>query len=202
MSLLHGADSTGKAIPLLVDASGRAIVIGSGTGGAIEVVQDTPADLAPGIYGWDGSVWQKLSVDASGRPLVLSHGHDGTVWRPNPMLIGYQSLYRDFKVDLAITAGAYQLNGTVVPTGYLVIVTGAAFNYTGTPPTSGVLRILSGGLGYPILTQLAPTSGVFFSVSGQWLMGAGENMQVSIVGATLNDDVYLRVHGYQMRVDL
>ncbi len=64
--LLYGADGS-SLLKIATNASGQLVVVGAGTGGALEVVQDTPGDLRVALYLWDGSAWVKAATDSGGR---------------------------------------------------------------------------------------------------------------------------------------
>ncbi len=65
-------------VPLL-DSSGRQIVVGIGAGGAIEAIQDTPADLKTAVHGLDGATQRQIVVDSSGRQIVVGIGAGGAI---------------------------------------------------------------------------------------------------------------------------
>lgn len=62
-----------------VDTSGRLIFVGIGSGGAVEVIQDTPADLKTAVHGLSGSTQYQLAVNALGQLVVVGIGSGGAV---------------------------------------------------------------------------------------------------------------------------
>lgn len=67
--------------PALVDSSGRLVVSLQAAGVAIEVTQDTPADLRAAVYGIDGLTQRQAKVDGAGRLIVTTtEDHDSYNW--------------------------------------------------------------------------------------------------------------------------
>ena len=157
MGLIHGVDSTDKVLPLLVDASGRA--------------------------------------------LTLSHGWDGAAWRKDPVRLGYSGVVRYFVNNTALAAGTNVIVTTTVPVGQVNVITAIAMQYAGTVPTDMTARLKSGGVGFPINNIPTPVSTQYYTISGTWVVAEGEWLECEVRGATLNDDLFFRVHGYSFRVD-
>ena len=102
-------------LPLMVDASGRLIVVGIGSGGAIEVIQDTPADLKAAVHGIEGATQRQILVDSSGRLITVGIGAGGAVEV-------IQDTPADLKAAVHGLSGSTQVQLAVNASGQLVIV--------------------------------------------------------------------------------
>jgi hypothetical protein len=199
VGLIHGVDSTGKAIPLLVDASGRAIVIGSGAAGEVEVVQTTPADLTPGIYAWDGSAWAKVLVDTSGRPLVAAHAYYAA-WVKQPVLFGITGSLARAWSGAAVSAGVLIVTDTAVPANTLWVITNYIISVEAAAATAVAGQILAGGTGSSIFKVATPSTLILYDRQGWWILQPGDQLRVIGWGLAIGEKVYGYCLGFTMDV--
>jgi hypothetical protein len=64
-----------------------------------------------------------------------------------------------------------------------------------------VALVLSGAA-IGIVSQKPPVSNARYDRQGWWVLGAGDNVQFVVEGATLNDDVYCNATGFAFAVNL
>lgn len=143
----------------------------------VEVKQTTPADLTPGIEGWDGSAWHKL-----------------------PLLWGYSSIYNESKQDLEAASPNDTLVTTGVAAGHLhVLEVVSAFNNTSLS-TSILLAVTSGGISATFLPTYSPAAGYRCVWVGKLVLAEGDTITAFFNGVTAGDDLYMRLHGYKMKI--
>jgi len=157
MGLIHGADSTGKAMPLLVDASGR--------------------------------------------PLVLSHGWVGGAWQKNPLLLGYSGIVKCVWDNLTLAAGDNTIDGPIVPAGEIWVITAVIAQYVGAVATELIMRVNSSGSGIAVLDVAPPTTLINYNNTGTWILAPGDFLQGFVRAAALNDDFRGRGLGYRVDID-
>lgn len=177
-TLVHGDDSGGDPQALQVDAN-KSLVIAQRSGDEWEIKQQTPADLTVGLHGRISSAWQKLS-----------------------MLWGFSDYLSEGLVDTNLSAGFNALDGTVVPSGEVWVITTGAIMYVGTSPTAIQIVPDVNSVACPCLYQASPTSAIWYCVNGTFILAEGDKFRARVDGATAGDDLYLRYNGYKMEVDL
>jgi hypothetical protein len=199
MPTVHGIDSLGNQYPLLVDASGRVIVVGSGASGEMTVTQTTPASLTPGVYGWDGTTWRKVIVDTTGR--VIISRTERVLVDPGgaDKIFAYESVRQEALSNLDLAAGTNTLLGALVPAGKMLYVATASLNYAGT--VTGVLLdvAINDGLSQIVVYRTAvAVSGTLFCTYPCCYIPAGGRVVFLTYNATLHDDFYAQYNGYLM----
>lgn len=139
-------------------------------------------------YGYDGSIWRPLAVDLSGRMLV----------KPYSSIDAYVSAYLERQYNLSLAAGSNALSTTIVPAGQVHVYNTISYYYAGTVATVVLQVYLNDGATSAVIgmTQ-APTSGLFYSLRGPFVVPAGGKIVFTIDNATLNDDAVLDVSGYR-----
>lgn len=201
MGQVQGMDSSSIIRTLLVDASGRAIVVGSGAGGAVEVVQDTPADLAPGIYGWDGSVWRKLSVDTSGRPLVIQYGLVSGQAHRQPMILGYSGDKTQEISELLSPGGTRVLTSDAVPAGEIWDVQVMFGLDVNSATTATSLRIHANGIVAAMVREAPTVANIPTLWNGHVVLSEGDTLDAQFLGVVVNDNLYFRYHAVVIDID-
>ena len=143
----------------------------------VEVKQQEPADLTPGIHGWDGSDWKKL-----------------------PMVWGYSDRYHEQVSELNAVVND-TLDTTPVPAGYIHVVTSlSAFNATNAFSRLQVITLTGTSTGPHSIDQTNPTAGTAYNWSGSLVLKEDDYIRAHFDGNTANDDLYLRVWGYKMKI--
>lgn len=117
------------------------------------------------------------------------------------MMAGWYANYTPFvdaKYDLNLPAGTASLNSTVVPAGQLWNVTAFHMRMVSSTITTMYAQIINGGSGMRPYQIATPVSGVYYTYSGSLWLKAGDYMQCWVLAATLNDDLYLGLHGTKL----
>lgn len=175
---LCGHDGTGW-LKVKTDANGYLYVVGTGTAGAIEVTQDTPGDL-----------------------LVGQHQYDGSAWRKSNLIFGYNDRILEVAEDTDVGAGTQTLEIAVDTSGYVWVITAVCFFWQGTSCSFLTAQITDGTNVVDLESDGSPTSGLRLFVRGEFVLKAGDKIQVKAFGLTAGDDLYLRVNGYKMKIDM
>jgi len=162
---------------LLVNASGQAIVVGKGTSEEVNVALLAPARGLVGSHGWINAAWQK-----------------------DPQRLGYSAFKGQYKTNLTLPAGSYNMASDVCPAGQIWVFSSIAAQYGGTAPLSFVYYIADGVNTYPIYSNYSIVPAQVYPVTGQFIVPAGGWIIWRVTGATLNDDLYGYAVGY--RVDI
>jgi predicted RNA-binding protein associated with RNAse of E/G family len=114
------------------------------------------------------------------------------------MLLAFESIVEEEKVNLNAAAGTNNLIGTAVPAGKIWCITNAG----GINATSATTRIFVyvAGLANSVLIadKFAPIAAEWVLDNGLFYLQAGDQVAAQFQGCTLNDDLYLRYAGYQM----
>lgn len=170
-------------VPLL-DSSGRIIVVGIGSGGAIEAIQDTPADLKTAVHGLDGATQRQIVVDSSGRIMI------------NPMGIiisggGYQA---------NAVAGTNYLTSSNVPTGKIWRITHCAVRDINSAPSRVEIYYRHNDLPFDLLNNVTPSANLAVIWNGEIFADAGDYVQIAVYGCTLNDDIQWSFTGEEFTI--
>jgi len=172
-----------------VDTSGQ-LVAAVATGQTIKVTQDTAANLLATV-----NVATDQNIQAR------NHGWDGSAWRKSQQLWGYTDRWQQEVVNLAAAAGTNNLSTTAVPSGYVYILQ-AATVLDVTSATVGLhLYLVGGTFNYYLALSAGGAAATRLIWNGEVALKAGDIVRASLVGCTLNDDIYLYVWGYKMKVD-
>lgn len=165
---IQGLTSTGRMVPVLVDATGRPLVVLDAiTGAAVPVTQGT----SPWIVAADGgdkifSVEAPIALDVSNTALAAGSNTLTTTAVPVSKL-------------WIITHISWKYVGTVATVQLVPFLT-------------------IGGVAVQVTSNIPPVSNQWYDRQGQFVMGAADTISLQILFATLNDDGFLRASGYQM----
>lgn len=155
--IIHGVDSTGKQIPLLVDASGR--------------------------------------------PLVLSHGWVNGAAYKQPIILGYSGDYSQEVSDLNAAAGTVTLTGTTVPAGEIWDVQAIFGLDVQTNVTYLSLRITVNAIPIALIRAASPGINIPVVWNGHIILSEGDSVNAQFIGTVLGDDIYLRYHAVRIDID-
>lgn len=157
----------------------------------------------PLIFGvTSAGVMVPIRVDTNGLIETVNTGWFSGAWQKNPLLMGYSGSVRRVITNTALPAGASVQADSAVPAGEVWDIENIVVTYIGT--VAGVtltIGIRSGAGFYPLFEATGLTSGVYVDRQGRWTLGSGDNLEVSVTGATLNDDLLLRAVGYRFDTD-
>ncbi len=143
-----------------------------------------------------------IRVDANGLIDIQSKGWIASAWQKNPLLFGYSGQILIADTNTSLAAGNNTIDSSAVPAGEIWVITNCAIAYSGT--VAGVTmsaQLLDAATGYTLYGVLAVTSGLFVDRQGWWVLIPGNKLRLSITGATLNDDGFLRATGFRVDID-
>lgn len=175
MSLVHGVDASLILRPLLVDATGRSLVTATLTAGT-ELVGDVQARE----LGYFNGAWQKQALG-----------------------LGYYGVVRVAVDSGALPAGNSAYDSGQVPANTVWTVENLAVRYTGT--IAGVtlsVGVLVGVSLYVIDQWTITASGLFYGYPCSLELAPGEQLRLTVTGATAGDVASLRVVGRTMLTNL
>jgi hypothetical protein len=162
-----------------IDSSGRLIVKGIGSGGAVEVIQDTPDDLRVGVYGRYSGAWQR-----------------------QPLQFGFSAQYNEQQGTVNAAAGTNTLTTAAVPANTLRVVTSVLAYNVNTVAGIIILRTTIGAVSRSLRRAAPGAANRSVDWQGLVYLLAGDTVSTDITGCALNDDIFLDVHGYDMTLNL
>ena len=127
-------------------------------------------------------------------------GWDGTVWRKLPMVWGYSEHYAERKLNLNAAAGTNVLNGSVVPAGEVWVLEICGAFDVNTAPSRMIFTVTDGVTFAPFYRDDTPVVYVTSSWTGRIALTEGCYVQVVFFDCVLNDDLYVDLWGYKMKV--
>ena len=116
------------------------------------------------------------------------------------LIFGYYDRYWERQYTLSATAGTNFLAGTAVPAGEIWVVTSLRGVDVNTSPSSLTLQAYDGTTTIVLARKLSPGINTDVIWSGQAFLKAGDYIQARFDGCTLNDDIYLDIMGYKMKL--
>ncbi len=188
LAIILGAETAGVEVTLdgvkyrtvRVDANGlinmRAL---SSATDSVKALQDTPDNLRVGVYGRIAGAWQR-----------------------QPLAYGFSAAYHERVSNLNAAAGANSLATAAVPANTARKVTLiTAFDSNNNP--GGIVIFPSLSFFAFALRNAANLAGTWVvEWQGELWLAAGDGIQVNFANCTVNDDIYLDVHGVDMTLNL
>jgi hypothetical protein len=139
-------------------------------------------------------------VGANNEPLLERAGYvwNGENWVKQPPIYGYTDTYVAYVFNTNLSGGITFLDLPAIPAGNVAVVTAITFRYDGTVPgeVQVVLRVDGGD--YIIESNYAVVSARYITVRGNFYLGPGDNVRLTLASATAGDDAYLYATGYKM----
>jgi len=135
-----------------------------------------------GVWGWTGTLWVPVLADASGHLLI--DGQSPSLLRPSPK----SALY----LNESLPAGTSDQDAATVPAGEYWRFTFSCVTYSGAVTGVGLypyVKNLSTTLYYQSVTTVV--SGARYPQILDILLGPGWKIGCTVVGATLNNDLYM-----------
>lgn len=143
----------------------------------VEVIQTTPADLTPGIEGWDGAAWRKL-----------------------PLLWGYSDRWQETTSGIASGAGDAVANITAVPDGYIYILQRVSVYHDAGVEKEMTVTLRTPTAATMIFNDLAVASGVHYPIQCNAVLKYQDFIRATLVAPGDGKFVDLRVWGYMMKI--
>jgi len=144
----------------------------------VEVTQQNPADLTPGIEGWLGAAWHKLA-----------------------MLWGYSAHYAEEQFELNAAAGVNSLNFGAVPVGEVWVVHSFTAYSSQVTTTHIELSLIATGIRVRLIVRATGVALITVESPSTVVMHAGDNLRAVFTGCGAGDNIYAYAHGYKMVVN-
>jgi hypothetical protein len=145
----------------------------------------------------DGNVVTPVADNPSGYPRGLEVDA-GDALKVSIAKAGVQGIVKVSEDNTALPAGNSDMYSDAVPADTIWIVTNLAFMYVGTSPTRMSVTASDGLTGYNLFGQAAPASNQWYDRQGWWPLIEGYTLDLRVIGATLNDAMYLRAWGFSL----
>lgn len=143
----------------------------------VEVKQTTPADLTPGVCGWDGSAWQKL-----------------------PLVFGYTGRVAEYKTGVADGAGHAVASTTAVDAGEIhVLQVVSASHNAGAAKGIEIYHVVAGASA-PLIFTTATASGMWEIAVVEVVLAQGDQITAYAIAPGDGKSVYMHVRGYAMKI--
>lgn len=145
----------------------------------VEVAQTTPADLA-----------------------VAQHQYTGAAWVKSNLLWGYNAVWGEQQTHTKSAAGNYNLDSDAVPSGYVYVVKAVVSNNTDKTINHQHALVVN-NYAIPILAPTSTTANVWrVTFPVDIALAEGDFVRVTFYNCDDGDDLYLRICGYKMKVDM
>lgn len=198
MSIPHGVDAVGHYHPILVDTSGRPLII-------LDAVTGTILTVTPNA-GAEWTVTPKAGATFTpvqttpGSLTVGDHGYDGTAWRKQGLMWAYKDRYFQIVADADADAGNNNLVGSTVPAGEVWVIEN--FHTINTSHGCGIIWFFANLGGSDLLVwQVASLAVWVYGIwNGHITLKAGDHVHCYLQGITLHDSINFAVGGYKMGV--
>jgi hypothetical protein len=185
---IFGYDGTNYRV-VKVDTDGN-LVAAIKASQTIEVIQDTAADLKATV---------NLAADQNVQ--ARNYGFLGAAWQKQPLIWSYSSRLSERVSNTSAAAGQNTLNSSAIAAGYVAKIEAVeAFNDT-TNPTLIRLAVIGGGNTQVLARVATPGISVPLLLAQTITLAAGDVMRAIFDGCALNDDIYLDIWGYQMKIN-
>lgn len=174
-----------------------------------------------GLWAWDPAAeeWLKLIVDPLTNHLmvdpgddfevhqytaadlrVAAHGYDGSAWQRLGLLWGYSDRWGEYLGETKSGDGQYSRTTAVVPPGYVYVVQAAYIKNETAARGPMYFRAYDGGIYHPVVGVLAPAQNQIVTLSGPFVLKAGDAMNLAQDSCLNNDTMVAGVWGYKMKV--
>lgn len=180
--------------------------------GNLQVGFASGTSIAANMKAWDGDSWENVQIDASGHLQVdvaaavnlntQLHGQYDGSWQALQMLWGFHDVAGEELSDLSLDAGSNTLSGTAVPSDEVHVITTVSTLTDDGGATRVRPYILRNSDVLVIADHAPPTNGTYDIVTGQWILGPGDQLKCLIAGATAGKYLYCQYTGYMMKLDL
>jgi hypothetical protein len=131
------------------------------------------------VMGYDGSAYQKMLTDSSGRAIVRPG--DGE------KLFGFSSVENESVSENNASVGVNDLIGSTVPTGEIWVIVWASARNIDNNPGRIQIRDTSTGAGAAILDDTSPATGVWATWEGTFFLSGGKDIECRFQSCTAGD---------------
>lgn len=162
---------------LVATAGGALHIQFAGQEADVEVKQTTPADLTPGICGWDGAAWRKL-----------------------PLMWGYSETYYEAESQVTTGVGDYTLTASTVPNGEVWVITNVlAFNQA-TVNSFIALKVYDGANTFEFRRKAGPAVDEEVIFNGSLALSSGARVRGVFYGCGATETITMHLFGYKMKI--
>ena len=175
---LCGHDGTGW-LKVKTDANGYLYVVGTGTTGAMEVTQDTPAELLTGIHGY---------IDAA--------------WKKQGLIFAYYDRYYDIKLESS-GVGDNNVNVAKVLDGYMYYVQYVEYYHEeGSPIVIDIMAITDTAATMNIYHDASAATSTRLSQPVGVCLKKDDYIRGVFRGMTSGHTIYVVLWGYKMKLGM
>jgi hypothetical protein len=167
--------------------------------------------LERAIFGYDGTDYRVVKVDASGNLVaaVLAdqnvqarlHGYDGTNWRKLQQVFGYTDRVVEKQTTVSTGAGTTAVDSTAVEAGYVHVISSVAAWHSNVGALFCVLQFYN-GTNY-LEQSIAPALAQYtlMSLSLPFVLKASDSLRFYAVALPAGQSVFLSLNGYKMKIN-
>lgn len=116
------------------------------------------------------------------------------------LIFGYTDRYLEFVQNLNAAAGSNVLRGTAVPADEVWVVTSMLCFNSNNACTAVDMGVYDGSLDYFAVRVKALAKATPLYIHPHLVMKEGDQASTTLRGCTLNDNIYLHVLGYKMKL--
>jgi hypothetical protein len=149
----------------------------------------------------DASDNLKVAFAAAAQGLVGPHGWVSGAWQKSALPFGPSGTVTRSFSNTSLPAGTSIKDDSIVPAGELWVITVVIAVMFSATITSMYPMVKVGGIYARIFSENAPITTYRYDRQCQVVLMPGDNLAIGVVGATLNDDVYMDALGYRMDID-
>jgi len=215
MSLMFGNYQDENVKPVLVDSQGRPLVVldavtgtylnvdvhslppipaGSNLIGKVDI-NSQPAGVLAGMTSLPAGSNNIGDVDVLSMPVTEIKGSN------NNKIFAYESTIHTRIENTNLSSGTNTLSSDAIPDNKIGMITYAAIRYVGTVTNVRLyLSIIKGTVSTDIGFIYPPVSSYVYLYNGNFIVPAGGVLRLTILNATVGDDVNLDYGGYVMSV--
>ncbi len=163
------------------------------------------------VFAYDGTDYRVVKCDTNGNVVAALaadqnvqarlHGYDGSAWRKLPLILGRSALW-DENLGGTATGTNYIVGSTTVPAGWLFVLSSASIRNNTRNVTSCAFTVKRAS-GAAVFLAFAATLAQYVPmvVTGQFVLEAGDYLEVSIFSTVTGDAVESGITGYKMQIN-
>lgn len=162
------------------------------------------------VFGFDGANYRVVKVDTDGNLVIAlktiedvqanSYGWQGADWRKDPLRLGYSDTLKVSWSDTNLAAGTNTVVSAAVPADTLWVGTSFALQVISATVTSFSYALTMGGTTMVLQQRRSPVTSIYYGITGEFVLKAGDMFAALVYGATAGDNLYARVTGYSIDI--
>lgn len=143
----------------------------------VEVTQTSPADLTPGIEGWDGAAWRKLAL----------------LW-------GYSDVWSEVQSGTATGEGDATATTSAVPAGYIFVLQAVSAFHSADANKRLTISAVVGGAAIRLVDEADAIPGLHSCWAGGVVLKEGDGLYAIAVAPGDGKKCWIHVCGYKMKI--